>query len=307
MEQVNTRPLPAWDKDTHEARDWVRVVGNVTDAHIETADPSLHRQDNSDFEPHSVAGSVSVDAKTGITRIESPHISEKTARSLEFDYRRALLDSRLIEPEQSTRYRIGGDYVALDRISAERLANIRGVSVKVESGVEIVHSTDRWAFWSDGIVTTAIGLPKWACAVKTLSTDAERIYSLYRSSDSCELYVGRDGVFSVATIVSEETVSVEIGGSAIYAPPRVKKMRVKLTNGSEADWWLHTEGYPEGYSYDLFPSLEELQAALKPKPPLPQAYVPMTGQLWEACPRCGREPVYMPLHLCEKCWPEKDV
>jgi hypothetical protein len=27
------------------------------------------------------------------------------------------------------------------------------------------------------------------------------------------------------------------------------------------------------------------------------------GQLYEPCPRCGREPVYMPLHLCEDCWP----
>jgi len=29
-----------------------------------------------------------------------------------------------------------------------------------------------------------------------------------------------------------------------------------------------------------------------------------TGQLWEECPRCGREPVYMPLHLCDHCWPK---
>ncbi len=29
----------------------------------------------------------------------------------------------------------------------------------------------------------------------------------------------------------------------------------------------------------------------------------MSGQLWEKC-RCGAEPVYMPLHLCEKCWPK---
>lgn len=27
------------------------------------------------------------------------------------------------------------------------------------------------------------------------------------------------------------------------------------------------------------------------------------GQLWEQC-RCGQEPVYLPLHLCEKCWPK---
>lgn len=28
-----------------------------------------------------------------------------------------------------------------------------------------------------------------------------------------------------------------------------------------------------------------------------------SGQLWEPCERCGREPVYMPLHLCGTCWP----
>lgn len=28
------------------------------------------------------------------------------------------------------------------------------------------------------------------------------------------------------------------------------------------------------------------------------------GQLWEPCPRCGTEPVYMPLMLCETCWPK---
>jgi len=28
-----------------------------------------------------------------------------------------------------------------------------------------------------------------------------------------------------------------------------------------------------------------------------------SGQLWEPC-RCGKEPVYMPLHLCDACWPK---
>lgn len=27
------------------------------------------------------------------------------------------------------------------------------------------------------------------------------------------------------------------------------------------------------------------------------------GQLFESCEKCGAEPVYMPLHLCDKCWP----
>jgi len=32
-----------------------------------------------------------------------------------------------------------------------------------------------------------------------------------------------------------------------------------------------------------------------------------TGQLWEECPQCGREPIYMPLHLCAHCWPKNPV
>jgi hypothetical protein len=42
---------------------------------------------------------------------------------------------------------------------------------------------------------------------------------------------------------------------------------------------------------------QERQAmSLRREPPKKQ------GQLWEPCPNCGREPVYMPLHLCEGCW-----
>ena len=32
-----------------------------------------------------------------------------------------------------------------------------------------------------------------------------------------------------------------------------------------------------------------------------------SGQLWEECPQCGREPIYMPLHLCDHCWPRGPV
>ena len=28
------------------------------------------------------------------------------------------------------------------------------------------------------------------------------------------------------------------------------------------------------------------------------------GQLWEPCERCGNEPSYMPLGLCNRCWPK---
>lgn len=28
------------------------------------------------------------------------------------------------------------------------------------------------------------------------------------------------------------------------------------------------------------------------------------GQLWEPCEYCGKEPIYMPLHICLDCWPK---
>ena len=40
------------------------------------------------------------------------------------------------------------------------------------------------------------------------------------------------------------------------------------------------------------------------RPVAPEAKPVRQGQLWEPCERCGAEPVYMPLRLCEKCWPK---
>lgn len=31
----------------------------------------------------------------------------------------------------------------------------------------------------------------------------------------------------------------------------------------------------------------------------------MTGQIWQPCPYCGREPIYMPLNICQYCWPKQ--
>lgn len=38
--------------------------------------------------------------------------------------------------------------------------------------------------------------------------------------------------------------------------------------------------------------------------PAATRHIERSGQLWEACERCGAEPVYMPLHLCKSCWPK---
>ncbi|MFY0990919.1 hypothetical protein [Halomonas sp. C05BenzN] len=51
--------------------------------------------------------------------------------------------------------------------------------------------------------------------------------------------------------------------------------------------------------------LEEQAAA--PTPEIPEPSIPEpTGQLWEPCEHCGKEPIYMPLHVCLDCWPRQD-
>ncbi|MGV6474568.1 hypothetical protein [Azotobacter vinelandii] len=48
----------------------------------------------------------------------------------------------------------------------------------------------------------------------------------------------------------------------------------------------------------------EAKLRLDDRAPQLSAAMPVkAGQLWEPC-RCGREPVYMPLHLCDSCWPK---
>lgn len=40
-------------------------------------------------------------------------------------------------------------------------------------------------------------------------------------------------------------------------------------------------------------------------PPVSPVGIPIKeGQLWEPCPKCGNEPVWMPLNVCERCWPK---
>lgn len=69
--------------------------------------------------------------------------------------------------------------------------------------------------------------------------------------------------------------------------------------------------------YDRYPLVDRILLAtdvqrghsaiaegIEPMAPKPRGIPEMYGQLWEECERCGREPVYQPLFLCERCWPK---
>lgn len=48
---------------------------------------------------------------------------------------------------------------------------------------------------------------------------------------------------------------------------------------------------------------QEVKAKARPLPP--EKVPEPNGQLWEPCELCGREPIYMPLHVCLDCWPKE--
>lgn len=303
---VSTRPIPAKGIGTHSARDYVRLTGDAEHVQLETAQRDYFgSKDTKAFAPEAIAADVTVD-RYGIVTVDSDYLEPSAAHALASEYRRALLDARVIEPEPGKRYTVGkfSDYIVLDRVSADQLASHLKLSIKDVADAEIVHGTDKWVYWSDGKLTKATGLPKWTASVKALSENAEDIITMWYGSDSPRLHVGLENVLRMEEITSRHSESVTHDGG-IYAPKRVERLTVHLRDGSTATWWLHTVGYVEGYAFDLYPSREALEHDLFPPPKAPATppYTPMTGQLWEPCPRCGAEPVYMPLHLCESCWP----
>lgn len=49
---------------------------------------------------------------------------------------------------------------------------------------------------------------------------------------------------------------------------------------------------------------KEANARAQAAPLPPEAIPEPNGQLWEPCEQCGKEPIYMPLHVCQDCWPK---
>lgn len=54
------------------------------------------------------------------------------------------------------------------------------------------------------------------------------------------------------------------------------------------------------FAYSLYSNHKGLVEDIHPEPKA-HGYTPKLGHR-ELCGRCGKEPVYMPLHLCELCW-----
>lgn len=277
---ITTRGIPARGIFTKEAAEqpWIRATGNARSGHLETAptprdcwDPTLVA-----WVPERIEGRVTVDATGDAVEVECPFMDEAGRAALGAAYRRELRDAGLVRPETGRRYRTGrywthpvtgdvewiaGSYVALDRHEAERLAAIDGKSLRVDESVEVVHAREGdWALWSDGLITTAIGLPRWAVQTRSLSTDAHDLISACRGSDSGAPSVGYAALIAVEQIERHETLSV--GQSrGCYARATVERLTTRLRDGSQRNFYTYSAGYCEGYAFEVYGSFEELRAA----------------------------------------------
>lgn len=303
---ATTRPIPAKGYGTTNARDYVCLVGDMNAARLLTApSPKAESVGNAYFMSCEIGADITINS-VGDCTIQSPYLEADAAKALATEFRRCLLDEGELIPERGKRYIVGkGSYVMLDRESAERTAKHLKLEItQTDSNVEVIHSGPTWALWSDNKITTSIGLPAWVKAVKRLSEATEEIITAYRGSDSTQLGVSLNDILNIESVnrLSSDTVN---NGAGIYAPKRIEQLEVRFYNGKTSIWWLHTQGYEEGYAYDLYADKSALEAAAfpPPTPPVAPEYTAMTGQLWEPCVSCGAEPVYMPLHRCEACWP----
>lgn len=99
----------------------------------------------------------------------------------------------------------------------------------------------------------------------SLSADAVSLISAARGADTGYVEGGLLGLTQVAAVVERELVETA-GRRGIYAAEKIERLRVRWHDGGEADLYVHSAGYVEGYQYDIYRSLESLQHMASPAP-----------------------------------------
>lgn len=154
-------------------------------------------------------------------------------------------------------------YCTTQPAEAERLSAIDGTKpdqVRTTEGVILLHATDRWAYWSDGRVTTSIGLSptEKTASVQSLSATAADLISGVRGADGGEVEGGWPTLVKIARELSRTTI--EKGPDrGVYHRATVEKIEVENNDGTKATLYEYSAGYFEGYAYGLFLSVDSLE------------------------------------------------
>lgn len=208
---------------------------------------------------------VVVGGTPGEVQIDSEEIPAEIRAALAKGWTRELREEghwwRWQKGQKLTRF-LTRDYAAVEEDEARRLVEIDKGGIEVSPDVELIHvgAGDNWALWSDGRITTAIGLPRHCRLAKGLSKDASRLIGDARGSDSgAPKEIGGYAFLSqVAEITSEETVA-RGGDRGRYARETLTKIGLKMLDGSHTSIVVFTVGYSEGYAWEAYPSVEAFE------------------------------------------------
>ncbi len=144
-------------------------------------------------------------------------------------------------------------FVSVDENEAQRLAQGVGTHLpEITESLELLHAQDGWAFWSDGRVTTSTGLPDPLRAVRSLSPAAvELISGCFHGSPGGPPRIegGWGALARVAAVEADELVEGRAEGP--FDPPRLRRLRVRLADGAELEWWVRTAAGAEGVCFEL--------------------------------------------------------
>ena len=143
-------------------------------------------------------------------------------------------------------------YVAVTWTEANRLARLDATpieEIRYAAEAELVHRTDWWAWWSDELLTTAIGLPE-DLRPRGLSIDAEGLITDVWASTTAHPACGWAVLAQVQRVLRCEVLSVGIGEKT-YRPPTWEYLMVEYVNGQEGMLYRFWAGQQEGYSCEI--------------------------------------------------------
>lgn len=145
---------------------------------------------------------------------------------------------------------------SLDRSSAERFAEIEGTAfskIRYSPDVELLHIYKKigfwWALWSDGIITTANGLPK-DLNVTSISADAETIIAAALESDSAFPSCGWLKLSRIKRICHRDICNVS---NQLAKDLQIReRLFVEFNDGSKGEFLLFEGLNPDKYCFEIY-------------------------------------------------------
>lgn len=148
-----------------------------------------------------------------------------------------------------------------EAMKLSRLDHTPPEQIKHTPDVEPLHTHSGWSYWSDGKIinrTNGTSLPR----ASSLTADAESLIDTVLGSDSGHVDGGVTSLVTIEKIMTKLRIDLATN-TGHYNPPNVEVLHIRYTDGTEGDLWTFSQGYFEGYVFDIYRSMEALQLGLK--------------------------------------------